>query len=83
MDAAKLLDTPLIIVPGMSDADIDAEWNAHVERVRMTDMFLAGEIDPEYYCDFMAQQSIDPEELLDAAEENLEFAIAEGLVIER
>lgn len=83
MLAGKLLDTPLIVLPGMSEAEINAEWELHCQRSRMTDQFLHGEIDPEVFFDFMAEQDYDAEELLDQAEENLEFAIREGLLIEK
>lgn len=82
MDRTKLIDTPLIVVPDMTEADIDAAWDEHVQRVRMTDQFLAGTLDPETYLDFMCEQGIEPEEVLDQAEANLEFVIHEGLIIE-
>lgn len=82
MDALRLIDTPVLILPGMSDAEIDAEWDLHVQRQKMTDKFLSGQIDPETYFDFMAQNGYEPEELMDDAEENLDFVISQGLVID-
>ncbi|NDJ16784.1 hypothetical protein [Myxacorys almedinensis] len=67
----------------MTDADIDTQWDLHVLRVQMTDGFLQGTIDPETYFDFMAQQGYEPEQLMDDAEENLQFAIQKGLKIEK
>ncbi|NJO79169.1 MAG: hypothetical protein HC827_12040 [Cyanobacteria bacterium RM1_2_2] len=83
MLAAKLFDTPLIIVPGMDAATIEAEWNAMVERSRMTQRLIDGLIDWETFLDFMVQAGYEPAELLQQAEENLDFAIREGLEIER
>jgi hypothetical protein len=83
MNAAKLLDTPLIIIPGMSDEEIESEWNAMIERSKMTQNLIDGNINWECYLEFMHEQGFEPVELLDQAEENLEFAIREGLIIER
>lgn len=83
MQAARLLDTPLIVLPGMSPEELEAEWDAHVQRAQMTDLFLAGRIDPETYFDFMAEQGYEASELMDEAEANLEFAINEGIIIEK
>jgi hypothetical protein len=83
MLAAKLFDTPLIIVPGMDEATIEAEWNAMVERSIMTQRLIDGLIDWETFLDFMAQAGYEPADLLQQAEENLDFAIREGLEIER
>jgi hypothetical protein len=83
MDALKLIDTPLIVLPGMTETEIDAAWEDHVQRVKMTDQFLAGTIDPETYFDFMIEGGFEPEELMDEAEANLEFAIQQGLIIEK
>ena len=78
-----LLDTPLIVLPGMDDAEIDALWNATYQRSKMTQAFLDRAIDVETYLDFMAQSGYEPEDLLDTAEENLGFAMQQGIVIER
>jgi hypothetical protein len=83
MLASRLLDTPLIVVPGMDEATIEAEWNAMIERSRMTQKLIDGLIDWEVYLDFMAQAGYEPTDLLNQAEENLEFAIKDGLEIER
>lgn len=83
MIANDLLDTPLIVLPGMNAEEIDALWQQTFERSKMTQAFLDGTIDVETYFDFMAQQGYEPSELLDTAEENLEFAIQQGLDLER
>ncbi len=83
MLAAKMMETPLIVVPGMSDQEIEAEWNLHIQRSRMTQRLIDGLIDWEAYLDFMAEQGYEPSELLSQAEENLDFAIKEGLILER
>lgn len=83
MLASRLFDTPLIVVPGMSQEQLDAEWDAMITRAKMTQKLIDGAIDWEVYFDFMREQGYEPEELLDQAAENLDFAIREGLVIER
>lgn len=83
MLASDLLDSPVVICPEMSEADFLKEWEAAKARSRMTDLLIQGRIDWETYLDFMAQAGYEPYDLLDAAEENLEFAIREGIVIER
>jgi hypothetical protein len=83
MLANALLDTPLIVLPGMDDAEIDALWKATYQRSKMLQAFLDGEIDVETWLDFMAEQGYEPEDLLNIAEQNLDFAIQQGIVIER
>lgn len=83
MLASDLLDTPLVICPEMSEADFSREWQLAKQRSQMTDLLIQGRIDWEVYLDFMAQAGYEPCDLLDAAEANLEFAIREGIVIER
>lgn len=83
MDANQLLDTPLIILPGMDDQEIDALWLQTYQRSKMVQAFLDRQIDAETFFDFLAQQGYEPEEVLNTAEENLEFAIANRLVIQR
>lgn len=76
-----LLDTPLIVVSGMSEAEIEEEWDRAVKRSQMTQQLIDGAIDWETYLDFMAEQGYEPAELLDVAEENLDFAMQEGWVL--
>jgi hypothetical protein len=83
MLAARLFDTPLIVVPGMDEATIAAEWDAMIQRSHMTQKLIDGLIDWETFLDFMAQQGYEPTDLLDQAEENLDFAIREGVELER
>lgn len=82
MLANWLLDTPLIVVSSMSQEEIDFEWDRAYSRSKMTQKFLDREIDVETYLDFMAEQGYEPTDLLGAAEENLEFAIAQSIPIE-
>lgn len=77
------LDTPLVVTPGMDDEEIEALWRATFQRAKMTQAFLDRQIDVETYLDFMAQAGYEPSELLDVAEENLEFAINEGIFLEK
>ncbi|QYO62784.1 hypothetical protein [Leptolyngbya sp. 7M] len=83
MLAASLIETPLIITAGMSDEELAAEWDAMVRRSKLTQQLIDGQIDWEFYFDWMAQHGYEPAELLDTAEENLEFAIKEEIFIER
>lgn len=83
MQAAKLFDTPLIIAPNMSDEELQAEWDAMIQRSLVTQSFIDGKIDVEYFFDWMAQHGYEPSELICRAEENLEFAINEGLELKR
>ena len=83
IEAKWLLDTPLIVTQDMSEADIKIEAEKSVQRALMTQQFIDGEIDVETFLDFMAQQGYEPEELLDVAEQNLEFVINEGIEIEK
>ncbi len=79
MEARFLLDTPLIVSPGMSDQEIDFLWQQTYLRSLMTQRFVDGVIDVETFLDFMAEQGYEPCELLDQAEENLAYAQAEGI----
>lgn len=83
MLASKLLETPLVVTPDMSDDQLEAEWLAMLQRSKLTQQLIDGQIDWEFYLDFMAQQGYEPAELLDTAEENLEFAIKERIFVER
>ncbi|MBW4474061.1 MAG: hypothetical protein KME45_27355 [Stenomitos rutilans HA7619-LM2] len=83
MIATDLLDTPLIVRPGMDDEEIEALWQQTYRRAKMTQAFLDREIDVETYFDFMAQAGYEPSELMDAAESNLEFVMQQGLELER
>jgi len=79
----SLLDTPLILQPGASDDEIEALWRETYTRAKMTQAFLDREIDVETYFDFMAQCGYEPAELMDTAEDNLDFAIKEGIELIR
>jgi len=83
MFANDLLDTPLIILPGMDEGELEALWVETYQRSKMTQAFLDQVIDVETYFDFMAQAGYEPSELLDAAEENLDFVMQQGLELER
>jgi hypothetical protein len=83
MLANALLDTPLIVLPGMTDDEIDALWNATYRRSKMLQAFLDRQIDAETYLDFMAQEGYEPEDLISTAEQNLDFAIQQKIVIAR
>lgn len=81
MLANWMLDTPLIVIDGMTESEINEEWERCVARSKMTQQLIDGHIDWETYLDFMIEQGYEPADLLDAAEENLEFAQDEGLVL--
>ncbi len=83
MLVSKLIETPLILDGEMSEADLDREWNAMIERATLTQRMIDGKIDWEYFLDWMAQAGYEPSDLLDAAEQNFEFAVQSGLIVER
>lgn len=82
MRSLELIDTPLIVVRGMSEAEIEELWFQHCLRARMTQGFLDKNIDAETFLDFLAEQNYDPGEVLDTAEENLNWAIKSGIIVE-
>ncbi|MBW4465669.1 MAG: hypothetical protein KME07_09545 [Pegethrix bostrychoides GSE-TBD4-15B] len=49
---------------------------------QVTQKLLDKEIDWEFYFDFMAESGIEPEELIDTAQGNLDFAIKENIILE-
>jgi hypothetical protein len=82
MQAGDLLDMPLIIDQAMDDDELAVEWERAKARSHMTQLFVVGKVDVESYLDFMAEQGFEPAELLDVAEANLAFCIAEGIPVE-
>ncbi len=82
IEASLLLETPVLISDHLCDAELDAEWRAMLARSKVTEAFLDRKIDAEYYFDWMIQHGYEPEDLIDTAIENLEFAQAEGIRIE-
>ena len=82
MRANLLLETPAIYTGTASEAEIDAEWAAMLERSRVTQLLIDGKIDWEYFLDWMIQNGIEPEELIDTAQQNLDWAIQQGIFIE-
>lgn len=82
MRANLLLETPAIYTGHASEAEIEAEWAAMQERSRVTQLLIDGKIDWEYFFDWMIQHGIEPAELIDTAQENLNWAIQQGIFIE-
>lgn len=64
--------TPLIVLPDMTDEDIDREWNAMVERSRSMSAFLDGNMPIDEYFDRLEADGIEIESYIDGWEENLE-----------
>lgn len=83
LEAKWLMDTPLIVTQDMSEADLQIEAEKSMKRAIMTQHFIDGRIDVETFFDFMAEQGYEPAELLEQAEENLQFVIKEGIAIEK
>lgn len=83
MQAAKIFETPLIITPEMTDEEFRSEWDLMVQRSITTQRFIDGQIDLIYFLDWMAQHGYEPSELISQAEENFNFAVHEGLELER
>lgn len=63
--------TPLIVLPDMSQADIDAAWDDMIRRSKATDEFLAGEIGFSEFSEYLDHDEIDVEDYLEAWSENL------------
>jgi hypothetical protein len=82
MQSGDLLDTPLFLDREMDAEELAVEWERAKARSHMTQLFVAGKVDVESYLDFMAEKGFEPAELLDVAEANLAFCIAEGIPVE-
>lgn len=82
MDAIRLIETPVIYTGNTCPEELDQLWAEMEQRQALTRKLLDGAIDWEFYFDFMAQSGIEPEELIDTAQQNLDFAIAQGIPIE-
>lgn len=82
MLASLLMETPVIFTGNACQSEIDALWQQMEIQQQFTQKLLDKEIDWEFYFDFMAQSGIEPEELIDTAQENLDFAIKENIILE-
>ena len=77
-----LLNAPLVLTPEMCENEMDILAGQMIERSFMTRDFLAGLIDAETYFDYLAQQEIDPYDLVEAFVDNAQFAIENGFPVE-
>lgn len=68
--------TPLIVLPDMSQADIDAAWDDMVRRSKATDEFLNGEMNFSEFSEYLDHDDIDIENYLEEWEENLNLLYA-------
>lgn len=82
LQASQLLETPTIITANVCQSEIDADWQLMIQRQRLTQQLLDHQIDWEYYFDWMIQHGYEPEELIDTAQQNLDWAISQGIEIE-
>ena len=77
-----LLNAPILLTPEMCEKEMDFLAGQMVERSFMTRDFLAGLVDAETYFDYLAQQEIDPFEIVEAFVDNAQFALENDLPIE-
>lgn len=82
MEATRLMDTPLIILPDMSNADIDALAAEAWARTCLLQRVLDGKASWEEYLEMLFEHGIDSEEAIETAQNNLSYAITEGMWIE-
>lgn len=76
------METPVIIAGTACQGEIDELWRQMQIQQQVTQKLLDKEIDWEFYFDFMAESGIEPEELINTAQENLDFAIKENIILE-
>jgi hypothetical protein len=57
---APLLATPAIWYPGQSELEWQAELESVASRSRVTTAFLTGQISPDYFLDYLAEDGYDP-----------------------
>lgn len=65
-----LLATPALWYPGQDEGEWEFELEQTIARSRVTDAFLNGEVDPDWFLDYLAQDDLDP---LEVAEEEWEL----------
>ena len=64
-----LLATPALWYPGQSEEDWQAEIEAMVDRAYVTAAFMRGEVEPDSFLDYLAQEYADPMEISQSWEE--------------
>jgi hypothetical protein len=75
-DLSLAAATPLIVLPGMTDAEIAAEWDLMVERSKALDEFLYGNMPFSEYSEILDRDGIEIEGYLDNWEESLDLIYA-------
>lgn len=65
--------TPLIVLPDMSQSDIDAAWDDMVRRSKATDEFLDGHISFSEFSEYLDHDGIDIPEYLEVWEDNIDY----------
>lgn len=82
MDKGKLIECTSLYLPEFSEADIEAEARRMFQRSTVINDFLEGKVDAETFLDFLVEEGYDSTEVMDQAEENLEFVMNNGIVLE-
>jgi hypothetical protein len=75
-DLSHAAATPLVVLPGMTDAEIAAEWDLMVERSKALDDFLYGSMTFSEYSEILDRDGIEIEGYLDNWEESLDLIYA-------
>ena len=69
------LSTPAIWYPEQSEEDFQEEINLMLTRVNATDAFLKGEVDADFFLNFLHESGID---VFEAAEE---WSLNDGIIV--
>lgn len=69
------LSTPAIWYPEQSDADYEEEIASMLVRAKATDAFLKGEVDADFFLNFLHESGVD---VFEAAEE---WSLGDGIIV--
>ncbi|KAM3091751.1 hypothetical protein ACKFKF_32670 [Phormidesmis sp. 146-12] len=70
-----LLATPALWYPGQTESEWQEEVEAMMDRAIITAAFMRGEIEPDSFLDYLAEEYADPIEVAQAWEEELEACL--------
>lgn len=71
-----ILATPALWYPGQDEAEWQAELDASIVRSIITSEFLKGNIEPDSFLDFIAEELGDPLDVATAWEEEIEVCLS-------
>lgn len=66
-----LLATPALWYPGQSEKEWQAEVTAMMDRAYITAAFMRGEVEPDSFLDYLAEEYADPVEISQHWEDEL------------